>query len=228
MHLLACALCAAMQISAERPAPGLATITVVDAAGKPIQGARVDHTGKPGVLTVIPPAVQADDPQPRSGADGRVEVWVGSPAVIVRKPGFESQRIRPRGGTSVRVTLQRITPKPKCNLQIPRIKTKQANDVDYTATWTYVETKSGRKGIITGRGPSYSWGAPSDSQVWQSVEYSEVMYEDGMIDARGRMPDGTYWRSRTRFGAAAQYYKVGKADAELLDCLMERCCLPAP
>ena len=97
-----------------------------------------------------------------------------------------------------------------------------ANDVDYTAIWFYIETKDGPKGILSGSGPSYSWGAPIDSNVWTSIEYSELMYESGMIDASGHTADGKYWRSRTKFGSAAQYYKVTQETAEQLDCVMDR------
>lgn len=82
-------------------------------------------------------------------------------------------------------------------------------------------TKDGPKGILRGSGPSYSWGAPSNSDVWTSIEYAEVMYESGMIDASGHTSDGKYWRSRSKFGAAAQYYNVNREIAEQLDCVMD-------
>jgi hypothetical protein len=108
----------------------------------------------------------------------------------------------------------------------PKIKIKKSNDVDYTATWFYIETKNGPQGILSGSGSSYSWGAPSDSSVWTSMGYSEVMYKNGMIDASGHTIDGRYWRSRTIFGAAAQYYNVNRETAEQLDCVMNGIKLP--
>jgi len=44
----------------------------------------------------------------------------------------------------------------------------------------------------------------------------------GMIEAGGRSSDDKYWRSRTTFGAAAQYYGVSRETAEQLDCVMDR------
>jgi hypothetical protein len=52
------------------------------------------------------------------------------------------------------------------------------------------------------------------------------MYESGIIDAWGHEEDGKYWRSRSIFGAAAQYYNVTREIAEQLNCVMEREKLP--
>lgn len=130
-------------------------------------------------------------------------------------PGYESRRLRVVGDAKVRIT--------RCKLsKLPIIKTKEANDIDYAATWFYIETKKGTKGILSGRGPSYSWGAPRDKDVWTSVEYTEIMYESGIVDASGLTPDGKYWRKRSVFGAASQYYDQTRETAELLDCVMDR------
>jgi hypothetical protein len=119
--------------------------------------------------------------------------------------------------------LERIKSTSRCRLSTPSVfKTKEANDVDYTATWFYVETKNGPQGIISGRGPSYSWGTPGNSQVWTSVDYTEIMYESGIIDASGHSSDGKYWRLRGIFGAASQYYNQTRETAEELDCVMDR------
>jgi hypothetical protein len=104
----------------------------------------------------------------------------------------------------------------------PAFETKDANDIDYTATWFYIQTKEGPQGIISGSGPMYSWGAPSDDQVWTSLEYTEFMYENGVVDASGHSANGKYWRSRSIFGAAAQYYNQTRETAEQLDCVMDR------
>jgi hypothetical protein len=115
-----------------------------------------------------------------------------------------------------------MKPFPECRVKVPPVKTKNASDVDYTGSWTYVKTKNGRKGIITGHGPTYTLGGPSDQEVWFSTEYFEVMYDNGIVDARGRAADGTYWRSQSIFGSAAQYYNQDRASAEILDCIMDR------
>ncbi|HWZ31880.1 MAG TPA: hypothetical protein VNX18_11125 [Bryobacteraceae bacterium] len=130
--------------------------------------------------------------------------------------------MRVTGDAQMQVTLQPVKPF-KCKVEpLPKVKTKKANDVDYTASWFYVETKNGPKGIISGQGSSYSFGAPGDRNVWASLDYFEVMLPNGVIDARGHSADGKYWRMQTRFGAAAQYYDVDQSTAEVLDCIMDR------
>ncbi len=164
----------------------------------------------------------------RADKVGRFQVAVTSPAIVIRKPGFISERVLVSRDMDVRITLRHIEPVSKCPVEVPHVKTKDANDIDYIATWTYIETKDGPKGIISGRGPLYSFGAPSDSNVWTSVEYFEVMYEDGVVDARGHIGHDNYWRSQTIFGAAAQYYKMDRTSAEILDCIMDRNRLKRP
>src|SRR5947209_7671254 len=152
--------------------------TVTDAAGKPIKDARVDHTGK---IVVVPATNLAVKPSPdgtRTNADGRFQVTTDSPAIVIRTPGYESNRVRVAGDAEIQITLQRIKTTSRCKLELPpAVKTKKGNDIDYSATWFYIETKDGPRGIISGSGPSYSWGAPSDSHVRTSVEYFELMDE---------------------------------------------------
>jgi hypothetical protein len=196
---------------------------VTDASGKPLENARVDHTGKMVVVAATHLAVAPSPDEIRTDAEGHFRVVTDAPAIVVRKPGYESQRLRITGDAKVQVTLQRISSTSRCKLAAPpAFKTKAANDVDYTATWFYVETKHGPEGIISGSGPMYSWGAPSDSHVWASVEYAEFMYESGIVDAAGHSGDGKYWRSRTILGSAAQYYNQSRETAEQLDCVMDR------
>lgn len=196
--------------------------TVVDVSGKPIEDVRIDHIGK--LVVVGPPDFKppASPDAPRTDGEGNFEVTTTSPAIVIRKPGYESQRIRVTEDLHVRITLQQMKPFPECKVKVPRVKRKNASDVDYTGFWTYVDTKNGRKGIITGHGPTYTLGGPNDRDVWNSIEYTEVMYDNGIVDARGRAADGTYWRSQSIFGSAAQYYNEDRATAEILDCIMDR------
>jgi len=194
--------------------------TVIDASGKPIKNARIDHTGK---IVVVSLGVEPSPDETRTNADGRFKVTTVAPAIVIRTPGYESQRVRIADDADIQITLQRIKSASRCKqFPPPAVKTKQSNDVDYAATWFYIETKDGKKGIISGSGPSYSFGAPSDSDVWTSVEYFEMMDETGVIDAAGHSSDGKYWRSRSIFGASAQYYGVNRETADQLDCVMDR------
>jgi len=201
--------------------------TVVDASGNPVKDVRIDHTGK---VVVVPRPDLKVDPSPdeiRTDVQGRFRVTTDRPAIVVRKPGYISQRLVITGDAQVEISLQRIAAKFQCKQSSPLdIKRRAANDSDYTATWFYIETKDGPQGVISGSGPMYSWGAPSDSYVGKSTEYAEVMYESGMIDAWGKSKDGTFWRSRSIFGASARYEGVNRDTAERLDCVMEREKLP--
>ena len=196
--------------------------TVTDASGKPLQNARIDHTGKRVIVVATSLAMEPSPDEIRTDAEGHFRVVTDVPAIVVRKSGYESQRLRLSGDAQVKVTLQRIRSTSRCKLSVePAFKTKVANDVDYTATWFYIKSKDGRKGIISGSGSSYSWGAPRDADVWTSVEYAEFMYESGIIDASGHSADGKYWRVRSVFGAASQYYGQTREMAEKLDCVMD-------
>jgi hypothetical protein len=215
--------CILATILAAQPATA-ATLsgTVTDASGKPLRDARVDHTGRMVVVAATVLAVAPSPDEIRTDADGHFRVTTSNPAVVVRNPGFASQRVPISGEAHVQITLQPMRLASLCKQSPPpKVKTKKANDVDYTATWFYVGRKMDRKGILSGSGATYSLGAPSDSQVWTSTEYFEVMYESGMIDASGHSRDGRYWRSRTIFGAAAQYFNVTRETAEQLDCVMD-------
>ena len=216
--------CAAAVFSLNARTAVAATVSgfVVDSSDRPVENARIDHIGK---LVIIPPTRLQMPPgfdEVRTKADGSFEVTTSSRAIVSRKPGYESQRIRVTEDAKLRVTLRRIKPFPQCTVKVPRVKTKNTNAIDATETWTYIDTTHGPKGVISGSGTSYSSGAPGNPHVWNSLEYFEVMYENGVIDARGRATDGTYWRSQTIYGAAAQYYDVDHATAEILDCIMDR------
>jgi hypothetical protein len=193
---------------------------VVDATGKPVPNARVDHSGT--VVFIGPPEVPVED---ATDADGRFTIQTSHPAVVIRKRGFTSYRLKIDGDAEVKITLEQLPPPLKCEpAHIPRVKTEQSNDIDYTGSWTYIETKDGTKGFFTGSGPSYSWGAPSNSNVWESTQYSEVMFDSGLVDSRGTMPDGTHWRTRAAFGQSTWYAGVDRTTAELLDRLIDGDC----
>jgi hypothetical protein len=199
------------------------TGTVKDADGKPLEDVRVDHTGKVVVVTRSDSGVKPSSDEVRTDAAGHFRLVTDVPAIVIRKPGYESQRVRITGDSDLQVLLTPIRSTSRCKLSVqPNFKTREANDIDYTATWFYIETQDGPRGIISGSGPVYSWGAPSDQQVWTSVEYTEVMYDNGVVDASGHSADGRYWRSRGILGAKAQYYNQTRATADQLDCIMDR------
>src|SRR5580692_11687820 len=160
--------------------------TVTDAAGKPIPDARVDHiSSKAPVSVVVAVGAPPVTGEVRSDADGRFEVTTEVAAVVVRKAGYTSQRILINGDNSVNIVLQPIHERWACKVSPrPQSKAAPANDVDFTGRRFYLKTKDGRTiGFMSGSGPTYSFGAPSNSEVWKSTEYREVMYESGLIEA---------------------------------------------
>lgn len=188
-------------------------------SGNPVENARIDHMDRMVVVSLLV------DPFPnevRTDAHGQFRVTTSAPAIVVRKPGYVSARVSINHGAQEEIVLQRFTSYARCKQSAsPKVKTKKTGDVDFTATWFYIQTKNGPKGILNGSGPSYSSGAPDSQAVWNSKEYAEVMYENGVIDASGHTSDGKYWRSRSRFGAVAQYYNVNRETADLFDCVMD-------
>jgi hypothetical protein len=196
---------------------------VKDTSGRPLENARIDHVGKMVIVFSPDPAIKPLPDETRTDAEGHFRVSTTTPAFVVRKPGYQSERIRVNGDEKFDIVLKSISSTSRCNLSHPpSFKTKAANDVDYTATWYYIRTKAGNQGIISGSGGNYSWGAPSNQEVSTSVEYSEFMLASGVIDAAGRSAEGKYWRIKSIFGSAAQYFGQTRETAEQLDCVMDR------
>jgi hypothetical protein len=196
------------------------SLTVVDSEGKPIPNARIDHSG--AMVFVGAPNLPIEN---GTDARGKAAVKTDRHAIVIRKPGYTSYRLMIDHDGEVRVTLAPLPPPLKCEpARIPDMTTREVRDVDYAETRTYIETPEGPKGIAKGQGPNYSFGAPIDSLVKDSAEYSEVMYSSGLIDARGKMPDGTFWRERTSFGEATHYRDVDQRTAQLLDRLIDGDC----
>jgi hypothetical protein len=140
---------------------------VTDASGKPLEDARIEHIGNRVVVSPTELALKPSAGEVRTDVDGHFQVVTEVPAIIVRKPGYQSQRIRLSGDAQVKVELQQINSWSRCKLSAtPSFKTKESNDIDYTANWFYMVTKDGPKGIISGSGPMYSFGVPNDKDVW--------------------------------------------------------------
>lgn len=106
--------------------------------------------------------------------------------------------------------------------------TRQFHDVDYGARTYYIKTKKGPKGIQHGSGPLWGFGTPFEKDIWSSVRYDEATYDVAgviIIDARGQLPNGSWWRSVGKFGESASYSDVDEATAKILDQLLDGACL---
>jgi len=212
------------------------TGVVVDADGKPMAEARIDHSGdrRRAYLT---------------DSNGKFELDTDAPALVIRKPGFRSEWLRTPDSLPLRVTLQKVSqdaPFPSCSnkgtytgidgwravLMFPPIPSvivsSQSIDTDYATRSYYVETNSGPKGIRHGSGPMWSLGIPSDDDVWRSTEYRETSYEFGrqpIIDGWGKLPNGNHWRYLGKFGESAFYRDVDAETARILDRVLDGLCV---
>jgi hypothetical protein len=208
---------------------------VVDAKGQPIAGVQLDH--------------QNDRLQAQTDSNGRFTLDTRAPVVLLRKAGFRSELVRTQDSAEVRITLQKVTgirTFPTCSgtglfggihgwggsFQFRRVwgvrASGQVSDADYGARYYYVDTKQGRKGIRHGSGPLWSFGTPSDLDVWRSDRYEEAAFDVGglrIIDARGRLRNGNRWRYLGKFGESASYSDIDEATAKILDKFLDGACL---
>lgn len=208
---------------------------VVDSEGKPVANANIDHSN--------------DRPQEhRTDTTGRFELDTRAPILVVRKPGYRSELVHTQYAAEMRLTLKKAGEErifPTCSkagsyigidgweatFQFRRIShvkaSRQGQDIDYGARGYYIETKSGRKGIRHGSGLMWSFGRPPDHDAWRSVKYEEVTYDfEGLaiIDARGQLPNGQWWRYLGKFGESASYSDVDDVTAKVLDKFLDGAC----
>ena len=76
--------------------------------------------------------------------------------------------------------------------------------------------------------PMWTFGIPSDRDVWQSVKYVETAYQVGrttVLDARGQLPNGDRWRDLGKFGESASYSDVDESTARILDKFLDGACI---
>jgi hypothetical protein len=209
---------------------------VVETDGRPVVGATIDHTNDRRRVH-------------QTDSDGRFILDTRAPALVVRKPGFQSELIRTQDATELRIVLRRRTQGhslPPCGNGgryegikgwgallrfpiIPGVKaSRQGRDIDYGIRFYYIKTNDGSKGIRHGSGPMWGFGIPSDLDVWQTVKFAEtssVAEGQTITDARGRFANGRWWRFLGRFGESADYSGVDTATAKILDKVIDGACL---
>lgn len=209
---------------------------VVEDLGKPVSGASLDHTD--------------DGKDHLTDADGRFTLTTRAPAVVVRKPGFRSERIATAHPIDVPIVLHPTAlPQalPSCHdvktfaglegwdskLRLPKVDSfvasKQINDADYGQRIYWLKhSKKNRPAISQGSGVMWSFGHPMNEFVWASTSYSEVDYiVEGrpVIDARGEFADGRFWRTLSRFGESIDYLTSDQMAARQFDSLIDAVCL---
>lgn len=211
------------------------TGVVIDSAGMPVANAHLDHTGD------LRRAHTTD-------SEGRFELDTRAPAIVIRKGGFRSELLPNRDATEVRITLQeqKVSRFSTCSsrgqyqgiegwgasFEFPKVQnvkaSQQGRDIDYGMRFYYLKTKQGAKGIGHGSGPMWSIGIPLDEDIWRSVAYEEVTYDDEgkkIIDARGKLANGSRWRYLGKFGESASYSDADESAAKILDQVLDGACL---
>jgi hypothetical protein len=208
---------------------------VVDQGGRPIAEARIDHSADRQKI------LQTD-------LEGKFAFDTKAPSLVIRKVGFRSAFLLNRDATDVRITLQASASRsfPTCSdtrrfdsLEV-RLGTfwfpetrgvtvgPQVQDIDNVTSNYYVETTRGRKWIRHGSGSAWSFGIPSDFDVWRSASSEESTFSDAsftIVDARGQYANGNRWRYLGKFGESASYSDVDEATAKILDQVLDGVCL---
>lgn len=211
---------------------------VLDGRGRPVVGASLDHTGDRAT-------------EHKTDVNGRFSFDTRAPAFVVRKAGFRSERVQSSQISRVMVILHAVEgPQslPSCRDYIHTtgiegwladfrfpvspsiVVSKQTVDVDYAIrTYTLAHSRKHAPVIEHGSGPTWSFGQPMDEYVWASVKYSESDYllREGVwiIDARGQLEDGRFWRSLGQWGETVSYADVNESTAKQFDSFIDTVCL---
>jgi len=208
---------------------------VVDAEGKPVAGAHIDHSDVREQESLF-----TDD-------QGRFQVRTRAPSVVVRKLGFDGALIKTGAVGPMRVVLHTATGSlPACHekcLGLESAKSMfcfpsvagvevhgQGRMGESTSRAFLVATRDGPREILLGSGPMWSLGIPYTGDVWESIDYSEKSFaidDSEIIDARGKTIDGKLWRYLGRFGESASYYEMDARDAALADRFLDGACIVA-
>lgn len=210
--------------------------TVVDPDGKPVPEAHIDYSNDSRQLH-------------QTDTNGGFELDTQAPAIVIRKAGFQSEWLRMQDATELRVILRKLTGTrtfPSCPvtgqfegingwgasfqfLKVPGVTAgKQGRDADYGARSYYINASQGPKAIMHGSGPMWSFGTPTDQDVWRSVTYEEITYDFGgfqVMDARGQFQNGNRWRYLGKFGESASYSDVDEVTAKALDKFLDGACI---
>ena len=210
---------------------------VTDGAGNPLPEVWISHTG----LALG---------NSKTDSNGRFEIETRAPAIVFRKGGFQSRYLRIDNGheNSLAIILAGPAPQMKsCNgasgcisleffggaFCLPKIRSvhvsKQGNDVDYGCRSLWITTPGGNVGVQHCSGGLWGSGFPFDQDVWSASEYTEAAYQDRegflITDARGKSPEGKYWRVLGHAFETVSYRRVSAQDGAVLDRVIDGACI---
>jgi hypothetical protein len=215
---------------------------ISDAAGHPLAEAYVDAGDLKTVLGL------------KASPEGRFQLRTRSPFIVVRKPGFVSQRIALPTEGALKVTLKPVGGAlPACPKKGKLLSVNSACHIffpasdDFEAGKMTREESSGRlhvddevrdyviaapSGPVTirhGNGQMWSLGVPDADLVWTSTRYEEKLYAVGsdlwVLDARGQLKNGTAFRYLGMVGESAGYRDVKSDAAPQLDSVLDSACI---
>ncbi len=210
-------------------------LKVLDELGQPVAGAiAVGGSIHPGIR--------------ESDAKGELPYRVSGGAIVVRKEGFESVRLKVGAGGEILVRMKKlgvVAQVRKCGakektmgitgqigkMRFPQVEgvevTKRSRDIDYSMRFYRLKAKK-EFGIRHGSGPMWSAGFPTSDRFINGIEYSEVQIGwEGfyLVDARGISREGKRWRFLGSYGETADYEGLDAKEAEVLDRVLDGVCV---
>lgn len=211
---------------------------VVDVAGRPIRGARIEYLfeQRTGVAT---------------DATGAFSVVTRAPTLIVRQTGYWSGVIRVRESEDVTITMRPVgqpLPHEGCRDTSNYSSIRDRGALIWFPNTDGVRIFEGKRyagygsreylpessqpgrgeGLVHGSGEITDAGLPGRADVWNSVAYEEAVFLVEFVryvDARGTTTDGKRWRHFGRVGESASYRGVDETTAKLLDQVMDGACI---
>jgi len=211
---------------------------VVDATGKPIVAATVDHTG--------------DGDLHQTDPSGRFELDTRAPAIVIWKAGYRSQLVRTQTGGDVQIILQTEAREfPICSdaraylgIDTSGARFQFLQRKGFLATnpeqlregsrggvrFYYIDSQPPLPGIQHLYVSDARFGRPPDQLVWESIKFEESILlaagDDGaVLDSRGEDANGKRWRTLGKYGERVDYNEAVEEVASRLDEFLEGACL---
>jgi hypothetical protein len=216
---------------------------------KSVSGSVTDEAGAPLQDVTIEFPADANTSYPMTDAEGHFRFAIVADSVIFRRAGFMSQRVTLTDSTDLRITLRRA---PFASVAICKTNQSCTHNSTFESALCFPQVagiqvgpmrlgidSAGRDFFTNGQqvhvesGDAGRDNLTRDSKLWNSSDFSEHVYvvhqnsllrEQRAIDARGRTPDGKYWRYLQARPESVRYSGVDRATADRFDKLFDGLC----